>query len=80
MLVLRKLGKEQFLGIPLISKNKTGVFYIPLQYGNGNGSACISQVRVFSMQRLLRKIGKASTDDFKIITKQLSKLIDTGRI
>ena len=80
VLVLRKLGKEQFLGVPLTSKNKMGIFYTPVQYGEGNGTACISQIRVFSTQRLLRKIGKASTKDFEIVTKQLSKLIATGRI
>ena len=80
VLVIRKLGKEQFLGIPLTSRTKEGVFYIPITYNDRIGTACISQVRVMSIHRLLRKIGRTRSEDFKIVTQQLSKLIATGKL
>ena len=80
VLVVRKLGKEQFLGIPLTSRTKEGVFYIPINYNNRLGIACISQVRVMSVQRLLRKIGRTRTEDFEKVTQQLSQLIATGKL
>jgi mRNA interferase MazF len=80
VLVVRKLGKDQFIGIPVTSRSKVGTFYHSLQYGNGAGSACISQLRVLSTNRLLRKIGKADIDDFVLLTEKLSKLMSTGSI
>lgn len=80
VLIVRKLGKNQFLGIPLTSRTKEGVFYIPINYNNRQGTACISQVRVMSVQRLLRKIGRTRCDDFMLVTQQLSKLIATGKL
>ena len=77
---MRKLGKEQFLGIPLTSRTKEGVFYIPITYNDRIGTACISQVRVMSVHRLLRKIGRTQIGDFIIVTQQLSKLIATGKL
>jgi mRNA-degrading endonuclease toxin of MazEF toxin-antitoxin module len=80
VLIVRKLGKEQFLGIPLTSRAKEGVFYIPISYNDRMGTACISQVRVMSVHRLLRKIGRTKTEDFNIVVQQLSKLIATGKL
>ncbi|MFM2381569.1 MAG: hypothetical protein RLZZ76_336 [Candidatus Parcubacteria bacterium] len=80
VLIVRKLGKEQFLGIPLTSQAKEGVFYIPIHYNERTGTACISQVRVLSINRLLRKIGRIGTGDFKLVTSQLAKLVETGKL
>ena len=80
VLIVRKLGKEQFLGIPLTSRTKEGVFYIPITYNNRIGTACISQVRVMSIHRLLRKIGRTRTEDYKVVTEQLATLILKGKI
>jgi mRNA interferase MazF len=80
VLIVRKLGKEQFLGIPLTSQEKEGVFYTPIHYNERTGTACISQVRVMSVNRLLRKIGRVKTEDFNRVTSQLAKLIGTGRL
>ncbi len=71
VLVLRKINNKQFFGIPITSKNKIGNFYIKLIYGNNKtiGKACLSQIKVFSTKRLLRKIGKTNQEDFKNIKK-----------
>ena len=73
VLVLRKINDQQFYGIPVTSKDKKGEFYIKFTFGNNKnknqGKVCLSQVRVFSTKRLLRKIGKSNSDDFKNIKK-----------
>jgi len=73
VLVLRKINDQQFYGIPVTSKDKKGEFYIKFTFGNNKnknqGKVCLSQVRVFSTKRLLRKIGKSNLDDFKNIKK-----------
>lgn len=80
VLIVRKIGKDQFIGVPITSKTRVGTFYHPLQYGSGAGSACVSQLRVFSANRLLRKIGKARSDDVALLIEKLIKLISSGNI
>ena len=73
VLILRKINNKQFFGIPVTSKDKKGEFYIKFTFGNdknkNEGKVCLSQVRVFSTKRLLRKIGKANSNDFKNIKR-----------
>ncbi len=80
VLILRKLGKEQFIGIPLTSRSKSGVFYHSISYGKSTGTVCISQIRVFSVNRFLRKIGKVRQSDFELLNQKFSKLFLTGKI
>lgn len=80
VLVLRKLGKDQFFGVPLTSKSKNGIFYIDVVYGEHAGTVCISQMRVFSVKRLLRKIGRIRSQDFKVVNTKISQLIVTGKV
>ena len=69
VLILKKINRNQFLGIPLTSKEKDGGFYVRIQYSDdkGVGTANISQVRVFSSKRLLRKIGLVKKKDFLLL-------------
>jgi mRNA interferase MazF len=57
VLVIRKYNKQLFLGLPLTSKSKTNKFHYKLPLYNGIESVIIlSQARVFSANRLLRRI------------------------
>ena len=82
VLVLRKINDQQFYGIPVTSKDKKGEFYIKFIFGNNKnknqGKVCLSQVRVFSTKRLLRKIGKSNSDDFKNIKKVFVDFFSDG--
>lgn len=66
VLIVRKINQNQFFGIPLTSKNKTGYFYVKVKYSDelGNGAINLSQMKVFSSKRLLRKIGMVEEIDF----------------
>lgn len=64
VLIFRKIGREQFYGLPLTSKEKSGSFYRLINYSGNFGNVCLSQLRVFSTKRLVRKIGVVREDDF----------------
>jgi len=64
VLIVRKMNKEQFLGVPLISKEKSGVYYVSIDYGERKGSVCLSQFKTFSTRRLMRKIDTLNNDNF----------------
>lgn len=64
VLIFRKIGREQFYGLPLTGKDKTGPFYRSVHYGDFVGNVCLSQLRVFSTKRLIRKIGVINEDEF----------------
>lgn len=64
VLVVRHINKEQFFGVPLTSKDKKGKYFISVEYGEGNGSVCLSQFKTLSTKRMLRKIGMVNKKDF----------------
>lgn len=64
VLIFRKVGREQFYGLPLTSREKSGPFYRLVHYGDSVGNVCLSQLRVFSTKRLIRKIDVVNEDEF----------------
>ena len=66
VLILKKVNKNQFIGVPLSSKEKKGYFYnkIRNEENDSRGTSNLSQVRCFSSRRLLRKLSTCSKEDF----------------
>ena len=64
VLIFRKVGREQFYGLPLTSREKSGPFYRLVNYGDSAGNVCLSQLRVFSTKRLIRKIDVVKEGEF----------------
>ncbi len=64
VLIVRKMSKEQFFGVPLTSKDKKGIYFVPVSYGKQQGSICLSQFKTFSSRRLLRKIDTLDKENF----------------
>lgn len=73
VLILRKFNKHIFLGIPLTTKQKNLnlPFYFKLKGAKTESIAILSQIRLFSSKRLLRRIEKTSPNLFQDIKKQL---------
>jgi len=77
VLVLRAYNRETLLVLPLTTQVKDGRFYFPVtvrfyrplenNYGERNVSAGLTQSRVISGNRLLRKAGFISESDFKAV-------------
>jgi mRNA interferase MazF len=69
VVVLKKFNKHIFWAVPLTSKQKFGKYYYHFVFGNETSAAIVSQLRLISSKRLLRKIGMISESDFVRIKK-----------
>ena len=79
VLIFRKVGREQFYGLPLTSKEKSGPFYRLVHYGDSVGNVCLSQLRVFSTKRLIRKIDVVKEDEFVVLQETVAEFFKGGR-
>lgn len=79
VLVFRKVGREQFYGLPLTSKEKSGAFYRLVHYGESDGNVCLSQLRVFSTKRLIRKIDVVKEAEFAALQEVMATFFKGGR-
>lgn len=77
VLIFRKYNKDFFLGLPLTSKIKEGVYYHKIKLHGRESSVILSQSKAFSAKRLIRKIGKVTSEQFIKIEESYIKLIKT---
>ena len=75
VLVLKKLSRYNFIGVPLTSKIHAGSWYASFIFKNKIQIAVLSQVRNFSVFRLYNKMGVVPESDLEIIKKGLVELI-----
>lgn len=76
VLILRKFSKNLFIGIPLSTKIKDGEHYVNFKTEKLDYSVLLSQSRILSSKRLLRKINKISRGKFFIVTEAYKKLLE----
>lgn len=79
VLIFRKVGREQFYGLPLTSKEKFGPFYRLVSYGESAGNVCLSQLRVFSTKRLIRKIDVVNEEEFTDLQETFARFFKGER-
>lgn len=72
ILVLKKFNKHVLWSVPLTSQNKTGRYYRNIEYKGKRSTIILSQLRLISSKRLLRKIGVLSKEQFEEV-KQIVK-------
>lgn len=75
ILVLRKLSRYNFIGVPLTSKEHKGSWYIDFEFQNKKETAVVAQVRNISVSRLYNKMGSIPEPDLENIRQKLSDLI-----
>lgn len=75
ILVLKKFGRETLWALPLTSKDRTGRFYYQFEHQGQKYSAILSQLRLISSKRLLRKIRRLPENDFKAIKQGIKDLL-----
>lgn len=73
--ILRKYGQDLFFGLPLSTKTKDNIFHLNLETHEFNYSVLLSQGKIFSSRRLLRKIGKLSRGKNLKIKEALKNLL-----
>ena len=67
VLVLKKLSRFGFLGVPLTSQFHEGSWYVEFKFEEKMEIAVLAQVRVFSVARLHSRIGTVSDSDLKMV-------------
>lgn len=79
VLILKRVTKEMFFGIPLSTTFREGSFFYGFEFITGKHStALLVQTKLFSSRRLLNKIGMINKDDFKNLREKLNKLMFDG--
>jgi mRNA interferase MazF len=64
VLIVKKFNDEMFWGIPLTSKLKQHPYVLEVQHDGGISFANVSQLRLCSSKRMLRKIGMISSESY----------------
>ncbi len=75
VLIIKKLTRYSFLGLPTTTANKQGSWYVPISYGSVNVLVMLNQVRVFSSKRLSTKLSTLDTADFKRVKEEFLKFL-----
>lgn len=73
VLVLRVYNKETMLVLPITSKEKTDKFHCRVKVEFGNVWVKLTQARVISNFRLLRKLGVLPEEEFKKVREAFGK-------
>lgn len=75
ILVLKKFNQHVLWALPLTSKNKIGKHYYQFKHKGKKYSVILSQLRLISSKRLLRKIRTFPKDDFNKIQTGIKSLL-----
>ena len=75
VLIIRVFSADVLWILPLTSRNKPGKYYYRFNFGDQSSSVILSQLRLISSKRLLRKIGMLSENDFENIKLLIKNLL-----
>ena len=79
MLIIRKLSKNNFIGVPLSSQIHYGSWYVDFVFKNKKEYAVVAQVENVSTYRLYTKIGRVPNTDLDKVRQKLCNLIATKK-
>lgn len=69
ILVLKKLSKFSFMGIPLTTKAHDGTWYVKFRFKDVDEYAVLSQARAISVSRLYKRMGEVSSSDLALVRR-----------
>lgn len=75
VLVLKKFGRDVFWGIPMSSKQKEGVFYYIVEHNGSRYTILLTQLRLMSAKRLVRKLRTLSQKEFNNCKQRVKALV-----
>ena len=75
VLIVKKFNADMIWIIPLTSRRHDSEYYTKVYHEFGPSWACLTQLRVVSTKRLLRKIGMTIQTDFEVVLNSLSSFI-----
>ena len=67
-LIMKKLSRFGFMGIPLTSQEKSGSWYAEFEFLGKKEFAAVCQARTMSVSRLYAKIGQIPKSDLDILS------------
>ena len=76
VLVLKKLSKKTFIGIPLSTKKKIGSWFCPITILGDVQYVLLYQIRMFSINRLQRRLSALDDKDFYSVKEKLDVLLE----
>lgn len=69
VLVMRKINKHEFIGIPLTTKQRKGSWYVSFLFNDRKEVASLIQVRAMSVRRLVYKMGEVPESDLELVKR-----------
>ncbi|MBQ2654967.1 MAG: type II toxin-antitoxin system PemK/MazF family toxin [Methanobrevibacter sp.] len=75
VLIIKKINKNNFIGVPLTSKKHVGSWYVEFGFKGKKQYAVVAQVEYISVFRLSHKMGQVPESDLKIVLDGLMKLL-----
>ncbi|NPA55866.1 MAG: adenylyl-sulfate kinase [Epsilonproteobacteria bacterium] len=80
VIVVKRLTKDLFFGIPLSMQIKQGDYFYTFEYVNKErgllqNSALLLQAKIFSVKRIMNKSGMINKNDFDEIIKRFNQMI-----
>jgi mRNA interferase MazF len=80
VVVLKKITKDMFIGIPLSTQIKPGSWFYQFEFNTkdkiSKNIAIIPQIKMFSSQRLLNKIGVMPSNNFNELKEKVKNFIN----
>ncbi|MGE5297636.1 MAG: type II toxin-antitoxin system PemK/MazF family toxin [Acidobacteriaceae bacterium] len=76
ILIVRKFNKDMIWSVPLTSKDRDGEYYYRIH--QFFSTAILSQLRLISSKRLVRKMGIVGVEKFSKLSQKLFRLIKTA--
>ena len=78
VIVVKRLNRRLFFGIPMTSKEKSGSFFLPIAYTHKGreykSTAILAQAKVFDAARIRYLKGMIRIEDFKQLKKRFEEL------
>lgn len=74
VLIVKKLSKFGFMGVPLTSQEHLGSWYVEFYFKDKRQFAVLAQARVMSVYRLHRIMGTVPNSDLKLVRDGFRKL------
>ena len=74
VLIMRKLSREGLMGVPLTSQEKSGKWYVEIEFLGEKQYAAICQARVYSANRLYDKMGTLPESDLQAVREGFLRL------
>ena len=77
VIIIKKLNKQLFFGVPLSTTIRDGSYFYNFEFlKNLKSSALLVQAKVFDIKRANQKLGMINKKDFTELKKKLGELLD----